>query len=47
MINDIMFEDPAVKRYIHQKLKKSITQAKYGKIYASGFYHTVVSDMIG
>lgn len=47
MINDIMFEDPAVKRQIHQKLKKSITQAKYGKIYASGFYHTVVSDMIG
>ena len=47
LINDTMFQDPAVKKYIHRKLKKSITQAKYGKIYASGFYHTVVSDMIG
>lgn len=47
LINDTMFEDPAIKRYLHRKLKKGINQAKYGKVYAPGFYHTVVGDMIG
>lgn len=47
LINDTMFQDPAIKRQIQRKLKKNITQAKYGKIYASGFYHTIVGDMMG
>ena len=47
LINDIMLKDPAIKRFLHCKLKKSIRQAKYGKIYVDGYYHTVVGDMIG
>lgn len=47
LINDIMLKDPAVKQYIHRKLKKTINDMKYGKIYTEGFYHTVVGDMIG
>lgn len=47
LINDVMLKDPAVKQYIHRKLKKTITEMKYGKIYVDGFYHTVVGDMIG
>lgn len=47
MINDTMFQDPAIKRQIQRKLKKNINQAKLGKIYASGFQHTVVGDIIG
>lgn len=47
LINDIMLQDPAVKQYIHRKLKKTINDMKYGKIYSEGFYHTVVGDMIG
>lgn len=47
LVNDIMLKDPAVKQFIYRKLKKSINEAKVGKIYCSGFYHTVVGDMIG
>ena len=47
LINDIMLKDVAVKRFIHRKLKKYIEESKIGKIYADGFYHTVVGDMIG
>lgn len=47
LINDSMLKDPAIKQYIHRKLKKQICQAKYGKVYADGFYHTCVGDMIG
>ncbi|MEF9983717.1 MAG: hypothetical protein RR806_06205 [Oscillospiraceae bacterium] len=47
LTNDIMLKDVAVKQFIHRKLKKSIQEAKIGKIYCSGFYHTVVGDMIG
>jgi hypothetical protein len=47
LINDIMLKDPAIKQYIHRKLKKTITDMKYGKIYVDGFYHTLVLDVIG
>lgn len=47
LINDVMLKDPAVKQFIYRKLKKSIDEAKVGKIYADGFYHTLVGDMIG
>ncbi len=47
LINDVMLKDPAVKQFIYRKLKKFIHQAKVGKIYCSGFYHTGVGDMIG
>ena len=47
LINDVMLKDPAVKQFIYRKLKKSIDEAKVGKIYCSGFYHTGVGDMIG
>ncbi len=47
LINDAMLKDPAVKQFIYRKLKKSIDEAKVGKIYCSGFYHTGVGDMIG
>ena len=47
LINDVMLKDPAVKQFIYRKLKKSIDEAKIGKIYCSGFYHTGVGDMIG
>lgn len=47
LINDVMLKDPAVKQFIYRKLKKYIDQAKVGKIYCSGFYHTGVGDMIG
>lgn len=46
-INDIMLKDVAVKQFIHRKLKRSIDQAKYSKVYADGFYHTCVGDIIG
>jgi hypothetical protein len=46
-INDVMLKDPAIKQFIYRKLKKSIDEAKVGKIYCSGFYHTGVGDMIG
>ena len=47
LVNDVMLKDPAIKQYVHRKLKKTITDMKYGKIFADGFYHTVVGDMIG
>lgn len=47
LANPIMLKDPAVNRYIYRKLKKAINEAKYGKIYVDGFYHTIVGDMIG
>lgn len=47
LINDGMLKDPAVKQFIYRKLKKAIDEAKVGKIYADGFYHTIVGDMIG
>lgn len=47
LLNDAMLKDSCIQRYIYRKAAKGIEQAKYGKIYASGFYHTVVGDMIG
>lgn len=47
LINDVMLKDPSVKQFIYRKLNKSIDEAKVGKIYCSGFYHTGVGDMIG
>lgn len=47
LINDTMLKDPAVKQFIYRKLKKAIDEAKVGKIYCSGFYHTGIGDMIG
>ena len=47
MINDQMLKDPCLRRYLYRKLRSRIDQAKLGKIYADGFYHTVVGDMIG
>ena len=47
LINDVMLKDPAVKQFLYRKLKKAIDEAKVGKIYCSGFYHTGVGDMIG
>lgn len=47
LINPIMLNDPAIRQFIYRKLKKSIREAKVGKIYCSGFYHTGVGDMIG
>lgn len=47
LINPAMLKDPAVKQFICRKLSKRINAAKVGKIYADGFYHTVVGDMIG
>lgn len=47
LVNDAMLKDPAVKQFLYRKLKKSIDEAKVGKIYCSGFYHTGVGDMIG
>lgn len=42
-----MLKDPAVKQFLYRKLKKYIDEAKVGKIYCSGFYHTGIGDMIG
>lgn len=47
MINSLMLKDPSVKQFVYRKLKKAIDEAKVGKIYADGFYHTIVGDMIG
>lgn len=47
LVNDDMLKDPAVRQFICRKLKKAIHEAKVGKIYAAGFYHTIVGDMIG
>ena len=42
-----MLKDPAIKQYIYRKIKKTINNMKFGKIYTEGFYHTLVGDMIG
>jgi hypothetical protein len=47
LINDSMLKDPSIKKMLKRKLDKTITQLKYGKIFAKGFYHTVVGDIIG
>lgn len=47
LANDVMLHDPAVKQFLYRKLKKAIQEAKVGKIYADGLYHTIVGDMIG
>lgn len=47
LINPVMRNDPAVRQFLYRKVKKSIQEAKTGKIYCSGFYHTGVGDMIG
>lgn len=47
LINDDMLKDPCVKNMLRRKAEKTITQMKYGKIWAEGFYHTVVGDIIG
>lgn len=46
-INERMLQDPAVRQFLYRKLQKAIDEAKVGKIYCSGFYHTGVGDMIG
>lgn len=46
LCNPVMQKDPAIRQFLHRKLKKHINQAKLGKIYANGFYHTVVGDMV-
>lgn len=47
LINPAMRNDPAIRQFLYRKIKKSIQEAKVGKIYCSGFYHTGVGDMIG
>ncbi len=47
LTNDTMLRDPAVRQFIYRKLKKAVCEAKVGKIYCPGFYHTGVGDMIG
>jgi hypothetical protein len=47
LINDSMLKDPQIKKMLKRKLDKTITQLKFGKIYAKGFYHTVVGDIKG
>ena len=47
LINDTMLKDPQIKKMLKRKLDKTITQMKFGKIYAKGFYHTVVGDIKG
>lgn len=47
IINEAVLKDPALKQFLYRKLKKSIDEAKVGKIYCSGFYHTGVGDMLG
>lgn len=47
LINKTMLKDPAIKQFLYRKLKKYINEAKVGKIYCSGLYHTGVGDMIG
>ena len=47
LLNDQMLKDPCIRRYLLSKLKSWIQKAKYGKIYADGFYHTCIGDMIG
>lgn len=46
-INDIMLKDPCIRRSIIRKCQKMIDDMKIGKIFARGFYHTIVGDIIG
>ncbi len=46
-INRRMLKDPAVRQFLYYRLKKQINDAKLGKVYADGFYHTIVGDMAG
>ena len=46
-INDIMLNDPCIKKSVLRRCRKLIEEMKLGKIYARGFYHTVVGDIIG
>lgn len=47
LVNDVMLRDPTIKQFIYRKLKRFIDEAKVGKIYCNGLYHTGVGDMIG
>ena len=47
LTNENMLKDPVIKNMLRRKLEKAITQAKLGKIYTEGFYHTAVGDIIG
>ncbi len=47
LAHSAMRKDPAVRQFLYRKLKKAIEEAKLGKIYCSGFYHTGVGDMLG
>ena len=47
LINDTMMKDPSIRRLIKNKCQKTIDEAKIGKIYGNGFYHTVVGDIVG
>ncbi|MDY8023395.1 RNA dependent RNA polymerase [Paenibacillus polymyxa] len=47
LTNPIMVNDPSVKSSIRRLLEKQIKEAKQGKIYVDGFYHTGVGDIIG
>lgn len=47
LTNPIMIHDPSVKSSIRRLLEKQIKEAKQGKIYVDGFYHTGVGDIIG
>ncbi len=47
LLHPAMLRDPAVHQFLYRKLKKAIDEAKVGRIYCSGLYHTGVGDMIG
>ncbi|MBE7897201.1 RNA dependent RNA polymerase [Paenibacillus polymyxa] len=47
LTNPIMINDPSVKSSIRRLLDKQIKEAKQGKIYVDGFYHTGIGDIIG
>jgi hypothetical protein len=47
MANNDMLHDPPIRQMLKRKLNKYIDQMKMGKIYAHGFYHIIVGDIIG
>jgi hypothetical protein len=47
LANEDMLKDPAVRSSIKRKLHKMITEMKFGKIYAEGFYQLIVGDIVG
>lgn len=47
LTNEKMLKDPVIKNMLKRKLEKAITQAKLGKIYVEGFYHTAMGDIVG